>query len=149
MKLRHLVVILLGFYSSFSSYALVSSFQSRIRSRQLMTAHVSDAASSSGMGPAEVVVDERELIKLFSRLADDYLLLDIPDAGTPGMMNCCHGGCDNCAYSHIFDNLSAGRPKWVPLYASRQLIDGRTHTSPGGACFRTIPIARSHSKTCM
>lgn len=51
------------------------------------------------------------------------------------MMNCCHGGCDNCDFSHVFDNMAAGRPKWVPLYAYRQLIDGRDHTSPWATIF--------------
>lgn len=51
------------------------------------------------------------------------------------MMNCCHGGCDNCAYSHIFDNLSSGRPKWIPLYSYRKLIDGRSHLAPWASIF--------------
>lgn len=29
--------------------------------------------------------------------------------GTPEMMNCCHGGCDNCDYSHVFDYMSSAR----------------------------------------
>ena len=29
-------------------------------------------------------------------------------AGTPEMMNCCHGGCSNCDYSRVFDSMSAG-----------------------------------------
>lgn len=35
--------------------------------------------------------DEKELAKIFCRFADDYLLLDVPGAGTPEIMNCCHG----------------------------------------------------------
>ena len=53
-------------------------------------------------------INEIELIKLFGRLADKELLLDIPGAGTPEMMNCCHGGCSNCDYSRIFDYMSSG-----------------------------------------
>ena len=79
--------------------------------------------------------DSRELTKLFGRMSDKMLLLDVPGAGTPEMMNCCHGGCDNCDFSHVFDNLTAGRPKWVPLYAYRKLIDGRDHTSPWAGIF--------------
>ena len=79
--------------------------------------------------------DPRELTKLFGRLSDKMLLLDVPGAGTPEMMNCCHGGCDNCDFSHVFDNLTAGRPKWVPLYAYRKLVDGRDHTSPWAEIF--------------
>lgn len=73
--------------------------------------------------------DEVELAKIFCRLADDYLLLDVPGAGSPEMMNCCHGGCDNCAYSRVFDQMESGKPKWIPLYTSRTLIDGRQHKS--------------------
>ena len=74
-------------------------------------------------------LDERELAKIFGRLADKMILLDVPGAGTPAMANCCHGGCDNCEYSHVFDQMNAGRAKWVPSYTYRQLIDGREHSS--------------------
>ena len=81
-------------------------------------------------------VEPRELTKVFGRIADKTLLLDIPGAGTPEMMNCCHGGCDNCAYSHVFDEMSSGRPKWIPLYISRTLIDGRNHVAPWASIFQ-------------
>ncbi|KAJ1419338.1 hypothetical protein B484DRAFT_453444 [Ochromonadaceae sp. CCMP2298] len=82
-------------------------------------------------------VGDAELTKIFGRIADKQLLLDIPGAGTPGMVNCCHGGCDNCDYSHVFDSMQSGRPKWVALYPTgdRQLIDGRAHTAPWSAIF--------------
>lgn len=54
------------------------------------------------------LINDIELIKLFGRLADKELLLDVPGAGTPEMMNCCHGGCSNCDYSRIFDSMSSG-----------------------------------------
>jgi hypothetical protein len=76
-------------------------------------------ATVSALGLSTGVLDSREIIKLFGRFADKELLLDIPGAGSPEMMNCCHGGCDNCAYSHVFDFMSAARAKWVPLYAYR------------------------------
>lgn len=124
-------LLILGICVSF--YTLAFSFQAVWNQRRSIRAEITCIRA------AAIEVEEREVIKLFSRLADDYLLLDIPGAGTPGMMNCCHGGCDNCAYSHVFDNLSAGRPKWVPVYATRQLIDGRSHTSPWGRLFRDDP----------
>ena len=80
-------------------------------------------------------LDERELAKIFGRLADKMILLDVPGAGTPEMVNCCHGGCDNCDYSHVFDQMNAGRAKWVPSYTYRQLIDGREHSSPWSKVF--------------
>ena len=72
---------------------------------------------------------------LITRLADKELLLDVPGAGSPEMMNCCHGGCDNCAYSHIFDSMTSGRAKWVACYPYRRLIDGREHCSPWSVLF--------------
>ena len=50
-------------------------------------------------------IDEMELTKLFGRLADKTLLLDVEGAGTPAMANCCHGGCDNCPYSRYHRNI--------------------------------------------
>lgn len=80
-------------------------------------------------------LSELNAAKLFGRLADKKLLLDVPGAGTPEVRNCCHGGCDNCDFSRVFDELNAGRPKWIPLYAERELIDGRRHESTWGALF--------------
>ena len=51
---------------------------------------------------AGALTDEVELTKLFGRMADKVLLLDVPGAGTVEMMNCCHGGCDNCDFARIF-----------------------------------------------
>ncbi|KAJ8600052.1 hypothetical protein CTAYLR_001830 [Chrysophaeum taylorii] len=73
---------------------------------------------------------EPQIAKLFGRFADKKLLLDVPGAGTPDMKNCCHGGCDNCDFSRVFDEMNAGRPKWVACYAERELIDGRRHEAP-------------------
>jgi LRP1 type putative zinc finger protein len=73
-------------------------------------------------------VNELDVALFFSKVADKYLLLDVPGAGTPEMMNCCHSGCDNCAYSRIFDCLTSARAKWIPAYSYRKLIDGRSHT---------------------
>ena len=81
------------------------------------------------------LLDSRELTKIFGRMAAKSILLDIPGAGTPEMASCCHGGCDNCNYSHSFDNLSAGRAKWVPTYFTRTLIDGRSETAPWAGIF--------------
>lgn len=100
---------------------------SKLRYRTTMFAHEFSAN-------ADLDVD-RELIKVFGRISDDYLLLNVSGAGSPEMINCCHGGCDNCAYSRIFDNMSAGKPKWIPVYASRRLIDGRNHMSKWSEIF--------------
>ena len=80
-------------------------------------------------------LDARELTKIFGRFAAKTILLDIPGAGTPEMASCCHGGCDNCNFSHVFDSLSAGRAKWVPTYSTRTLIDGRYEKAPWASIF--------------
>jgi len=67
--------------------------------------------------------------KIFVRLSEKRILLDVPGAGTIEMMNCCHGGCDNCDFSRIFDEMKSGRAKWVPTYSYRKHIDGREHTT--------------------
>lgn len=90
------------------------------------TRHVSELMSLS---------DARELTKVFNRMADKFLLLDVPGAGSPEMMQCCHGGCDNCNFSRIFDEMSSGRPKWVALYPYRKHADGRDHMAPWSQIF--------------
>lgn len=88
------------------------------------------SAILSTEAPSAPLTDEGEMTKLFGRLADNLILLDVPGAGTVEMNNCCHGGCDNCPYSRIFDELRAGRPKWVAHYTYQEHIDGRNHSPP-------------------
>ena len=75
-------------------------------------------------------VTEKTAAQVFGRIADKKLLLDVPGAGTPEMKDCCHGGCDNCDYSRIFDEMNAGKPKWVACYLEREHSDGRRHEAP-------------------
>lgn len=95
----------------------------------------SPVATSDTSALSTSQINEHELTKIFCRLADSYLLLDIPGAGTPGMVNCCHSGCDNCEFARVFDCMSAGRAKWIPLYPTRTLIDGRAHVAPWARLF--------------
>lgn len=95
--------------------------------------------STSSEADVEVAAAEldvpTEMAKLFNRMSDKYMLLDVEGAGSPGMINCCHSGCDNCEFRFRFDEMSAGRAKWVPLYADRKHIDGRYHVAPWAAIF--------------
>jgi hypothetical protein len=93
---------------------------------------VLQCSTGSTNGPA---LSDRDLTKIFNRFADNYLLLDVPGAGSPGMMQCCHSGCDNCEFARIFDCMTSGRVKWVALYSFRQLIDGRDHSPPWQGVF--------------
>ena len=65
---------------------------------------------------ASTALDERELTKLFGRISDKKLLLDVEGAGTPEMRDCCHGGCDNCPYSRVFDEVSVSVPCRVRFF---------------------------------
>ncbi len=85
-------------------------------------------ATATAAPPA--VVTEVTAAQVFGRLADKKLLLDVPGAGTPEMKDCCHGGCDNCDYSRVFDEMNAGKAKWVACYVEREHSDGRRHESP-------------------
>ena len=76
-----------------------------------------------------------ETARLFNRFSDKYMLLDVEGAGSPGMINCCHSGCDNCEYRFRFDEMASGRAKWVPLYADRKHVDGRSHLAPWSMIF--------------
>eukprot|EP01040_Poterioochromonas_malhamensis_P008235 gene8235-8905_t len=80
-------------------------------------------------------VEERQIINLFCRLAEKRLLLNIPEAGLPEVVNCCHSGCDSCNYSRIFDELTSGRPKWIPFYKDLTFIDGRRHITKWNSIF--------------
>ena len=37
------------------------------------------------------------------------------------------GGCDNCEFARVFDELKAPRPKWICSYVFIQHPDGRSH----------------------
>merc|ERR1719261_1999267 len=80
-------------------------------------------------------VTEVAAAQVFARLADRKLLLDVPGAATPEMKDCCHGGCDNCDYSRIFDEMNAGKAKWVSCYLTQEHSDGRRHEAPIAGIF--------------
>eukprot|EP01039_Chlorochromonas_danica_P008235 gene8235-9082_t len=90
-------------------------------------------------------LSEPAIVSLFSRLAEQRILLDIPGAGTPELAICCHSGCENCAYSSVFDEMTASAPKWLPLYPFRKLADGREHQS---AFYSRLVDSRSFTDAC-
>lgn len=100
---------------------------------------------------AKPPIPERQIVNLFSRLAEKRLLLNIPEAGLPEVANCCHSGCDNCAYSRVFDELNAARAKWIPFYDEMRFIDGRRHESRWKAIFtdRSAVVSVSHLADCL
>lgn len=110
------------------------------------------ALNAAGVARVINEIDDESLTKLFGRLAEKVILLDVPGAGTPEMKNCCHGGCDNCQYTRVFDEMRSGRPKWIAHYTHMEHIDGRSH-SPAwvsglfsdGAVSKEIFVSRMRS----
>lgn len=70
-----------------------------------------------------------EMAKVFNKLAEKKLLLDVPGAGTIEMSQCCHSGCDNCEFARIFDEMNSGRAKWIPTYGDMKHVDNRNHVA--------------------
>ena len=97
------------------------------RNRISSTKIYSETATQST--EAKVEVNPKEVVKVFGRLAEKYIVLD-PSAGM-----CCYSGCSNCEYrlpggGYRMPDQSAARPKWIPCYESRTLGDGektKTH----------------------
>ena len=76
---------------------------------------------------AVTVLDPKEGVKLFGRLAEKYIMLD----ETAGM--CCYSACTDCEYrlpdgGYRMADQSAARPKWIPSYVKRT-INGKDHTT--------------------
>ena len=42
---------------------------------------------------------------------------------------------DNCDYSRIFDEMNAGKAKWVSCYLTQEHSDGRRHEAPIAGIF--------------
>ena len=135
-KVDAMATIIRGLFTAFVIAQLISDVQALTHSRNGNVLSKRITSSSRRLTTCkESPLDSRELTKIFGRMAAKSILLDIPGAGTPEMANCCHGGCDNCDFSHSFDNLSAGRAKWVPSYSTRTLIDGRSEKAPWANIF--------------
>ena len=104
----------------------------RLSAPLVLLATLSQVAALSAVASK---VTEQAAAQVFARLADKKLLLDVPGAGTPEMKDCCHGGCDNCDYSRVFDEMNAGKAKWVACYLEQEHSDGRRHEAPMAAVF--------------
>lgn len=124
-------MLFLRLLSVFGLLEFASGFKRATNVRTLVLRHQTSLQSTV----AQQTVNEVDISALFCAFSDKYLLLDVPGAGTPEMVNCCHSGCDNCEFARIFDCLTSGRPKWVALYAYRQHSDGRDHTPPWTSIF--------------
>jgi hypothetical protein len=71
---------------------------------------------------SDVSVEPKEVVKLFGRLAEKYIMLD--ESG--GM--CCYSGCTDCEFrlpdgGYRMADQSASRPKWIPVYEERSFAN--------------------------
>jgi hypothetical protein len=86
------------------------------------------AAESSSVVVA-VQIDPKEIVKLFGRLAEKYIMLD----ASAGL--CCYSGCSDCEYrepggGYRMADQSSARPKWIPCYDRREFASqGKEHTT--------------------
>mmetsp|Transcript_11459 Transcript_11459/g.24164 ORF Transcript_11459/g.24164 Transcript_11459/m.24164 type:complete len:236 (+) Transcript_11459:159-866(+) len=78
---------------------------------------------------ADLDLDPKEVVKVFGRLAEKYIMLD--ESG--GM--CCYSACKDCEFrlpggGYRMADQSAARPKWIPVYEERVFAgQGKEHTA--------------------
>jgi len=81
------------------------------------------------LGSSSVAIEPKEVVKVFGRLAEKYIMLD----SSGGM--CCYSACSDCEFrlpdgGYRMADQSASRPKWIPCYESREFESmGKSHTS--------------------
>jgi len=77
----------------------------------------------------DIVIEPKEAVKLFGRLADKYIMLD-ESAG-----KCCYSGCTGCEFrlpegGYRMPDQTASRPKWIVPYENKKFeSSGKDHTS--------------------
>ena len=75
-------------------------------------------ASALPSTSVDVELEPKEVVKVFGRLAEKYIMLD--ESG--GM--CCYSACKDCEFrlpdgGYKMADQSAARPKWIPVYEER------------------------------
>ena len=86
-------------------------------------------SSTTESAPTAVDLDPKEVVKVFGRLAEKYIMLD--ESG--GM--CCYSACKDCEFrlpdgGYRMADQSASRPKWIPVYEERVFEgQGKEHTA--------------------
>ena len=88
-----------------------------------------ESEADSTVPAVSPVSDPKEVVKLFGRLADKYILLD----SSGGM--CCYSACTDCEYrlpdgGYRMADQSSSRPKWICAYDDRSFeASGKEHAS--------------------
>lgn len=116
-----LLVSLVTTAGAFAPHGSLPSF----RTAQVFWSSVDESSSSSATAVA--VVEPKEAVKLFGRLAEKYIMLD--ESG--GL--CCYSACKDCEFrlpggGYKLADQSAARPKWIPSYETRS-ANGKEHTT--------------------
>ena len=97
-----------------------SIIQQRVGSTFLSSSTSEEVSSAAVETEATEVVsiDPKEMVKIFGRLAEKYIMLD--ESG--GM--CCYSACSDCEFrlpdgGYRMADQSSSRPKWIPVYEER------------------------------
>mmetsp|Transcript_16498 Transcript_16498/g.40205 ORF Transcript_16498/g.40205 Transcript_16498/m.40205 type:complete len:258 (-) Transcript_16498:182-955(-) len=119
-------------FTTRSSCQATSNFRQQLDSSVFSSSTTSEDETSSSTAAAATAaiasppprpappsdVDPKEVVKIFGRLAERYIMLD--ESG--GM--CCYSACKDCEYrlpdgGYRMADQSASRPKWIPVYEDR------------------------------
>lgn len=98
--------------SLISALCLAASTDAFVVSRQ------GQSTSALHSTTVDVELEPKEVVKVFGRLAEKYIMLD--ESG--GM--CCYSACKDCEFrlpdgGYKMADQSAARPKWIPVYEER------------------------------
>ncbi len=86
-------------------------------------------ASALPSTAVDIELEPKEVVKVFGRLAEKYIMLD--ESG--GM--CCYSACKDCEFrlpdgGYKMADQSAARPKWIPVYEERVFSgQGKEHVA--------------------
>lgn len=111
-----------------SGFSMIPSTDKRIL-RATGPLYSTEMTSTQDNHSVPVELDSKEVVKVFGRIAEKYIMLD----ASGGM--CCYSACKDCEYrlpggGYIMADQSASRPKWIPCYDERTFeSSGKHHIS--------------------
>jgi hypothetical protein len=90
------------------------------RSNVALHSTTEETAETSSVSAAlpDIDLEPKEVVKVFGRLAEKYIMLD----ESAGM--CCYSACRDCEFKlpeggYRMPDQSASRPKWIPVYTKK------------------------------
>jgi hypothetical protein len=154
MRVRFLALFTSAITSvaSFAPIALLSLSHQPLRSTSsrrhaLFSTVAQNSAVVAETTTTAIVLDPKEAVKVFGRLAEKYIMLD----SSGGL--CCYSACKDCEFrrpdgGYIMADQSAARPKWIPSYTSRA-ANGKEHVSKWSSqLFRPGQMALTKGEFC-